>query len=70
MDAFVYPNVASRSLSLVAVGLTDKQTHEIEMDRGKRCKVKVTPFLNGEITLLEVRGVSMTRLIHFMIFLS
>ncbi|XP_053474269.1 interferon-induced protein 35 [Ictalurus furcatus] len=37
----------------VAKGLTDKQMHEVEMDRGKRCKVKVTPFLNGEIMLLK-----------------
>lgn len=56
MGVFVYPNTASRSLPLVAKGLTDKQTHEIEMDKGKRYKVKVTPFLNGNITLLKVRG--------------
>lgn len=47
---------ASPSLSLVAKGLTDKQNHEIEMDKGKRHKVKVTPFLNGEIKHLKVRG--------------
>lgn len=51
-----YITTASRSLPLVAKGLTDKQMHEVEMDRGKRCKIKVTPFLNGEITLLKVRG--------------
>ncbi|XP_026772883.3 interferon-induced protein 35 [Pangasianodon hypophthalmus] len=39
--------------SNISKGLTDKQMHEIELDRGKRCKVKVTPFLNGEITLLK-----------------
>ncbi|MCJ8738995.1 hypothetical protein PDJAM_G00041990 [Pangasius djambal] len=39
--------------SNIASGLTDKPMHEIELDRGKRCKVKVTPFLNGEITLLK-----------------
>lgn len=53
-------NSVFHSLSLVAKGLTDKQIHEIEMDKGKRYKVKVTPFLNGEITLLKVRGASMT----------
>ncbi|XP_058273029.1 interferon-induced protein 35 [Hemibagrus wyckioides] len=39
--------------SNIAKGLTDKQVHEIEMDKGKKHKVKVTPFLNGEITLLR-----------------
>ncbi|KAK3520134.1 hypothetical protein QTP70_015317, partial [Hemibagrus guttatus] len=39
--------------SNIAKGLTDKQVHEIEMDKGKKHKVKVTPFLNGEITLLK-----------------
>lgn len=55
MDVFGYLNTASRSLPIVAKGLTDKQIHEIDLDRGKRCKVKVTPFLNGEITYLKVR---------------
>ncbi|XP_027035171.2 interferon-induced protein 35 [Tachysurus fulvidraco] len=39
--------------STIAKGLTDNQMHEIELDKGKRHKVKVTPFLNGEITLLK-----------------
>lgn len=55
MDLFGYSNTASRSLPIVAKGLTDKQMHEIDLDKGKKCKVKVTPFLNGEITLLKVR---------------
>ncbi|XP_066498540.1 interferon-induced protein 35 isoform X2 [Hoplias malabaricus] len=37
----------------VAKGLTDKQTHEVELERGKKLKVKVTPFLNGGITHLQ-----------------
>ncbi|KAF5895110.1 interferon-induced 35 kDa protein, partial [Clarias magur] len=39
--------------SNIAKGLTDKQIHEVDLDRGRRSKVKVTPFLNGEITLLK-----------------
>ncbi|XP_060747871.1 interferon-induced protein 35 [Tachysurus vachellii] len=39
--------------SNIAKSLTDNQMHEIELDKGKRHKVKVTPFLNGEITLLK-----------------
>lgn len=54
MYVFGYLNTASHSLPLVAKGLTDKQVHEIEMDKGNKHKVKVTPFLNGEITLLKV----------------
>lgn len=39
--------------SNIAKGLTDKHVHEIEIEKGKKNKVKVTPFLNGEITLLK-----------------
>ncbi|XP_029912804.1 interferon-induced 35 kDa protein isoform X1 [Myripristis murdjan] len=34
----------------VAKCLTDKLYHEVELQKGKRYKVKVTPFLNGRIT--------------------
>ncbi|KAI4877934.1 hypothetical protein NFI96_012371 [Prochilodus magdalenae] len=37
----------------VAKGLTDKLNHDVEIERGKRHRVKVTPFLNGDITLLQ-----------------
>uniref|UniRef100_A0A3B1K378 Interferon-induced protein 35 n=1 Tax=Astyanax mexicanus TaxID=7994 RepID=A0A3B1K378_ASTMX len=40
--------------STIAKGLTDKQIHEVEIEKGKKHKVKVTPFLNGSITLLKV----------------
>ncbi|KAL7850127.1 hypothetical protein SRHO_G00194760 [Serrasalmus rhombeus] len=43
--------------SNIAKGLTDKQTHEVEMEKGKKHKVKVTPFLNGDITLLQTHNV-------------
>lgn len=39
----------------LAKGLTDKQYHEVELDRGKKHKVKVTPFLNGEITDFQTK---------------
>lgn len=39
----------------IAKGLTDKQDHEVETERGKRHKVKVTPFLNGKIAALQTR---------------
>ncbi|KAJ8348891.1 hypothetical protein SKAU_G00274800 [Synaphobranchus kaupii] len=39
----------------VAKGLTDRQYHEVNMPDGKRYRVKVTPFLNGEITDLKTR---------------
>ncbi|XP_063045292.1 interferon-induced protein 35 [Engraulis encrasicolus] len=39
----------------IAKGLTDKQDHEVEAERGKRHKVKVTPFLNGKIADLQTR---------------
>ncbi|XP_030646121.1 interferon-induced 35 kDa protein [Chanos chanos] len=37
----------------IAKDLTDKQDHEVEMEKGRRHKVKVTPFLNGDITELK-----------------
>ncbi|XP_051987503.1 interferon-induced 35 kDa protein homolog [Xyrauchen texanus] len=37
----------------IAKGLTDKQDHEIEIEKNKKHKVKVTPFLNGEISRLQ-----------------
>ncbi|XP_026881477.1 interferon-induced 35 kDa protein homolog [Electrophorus electricus] len=37
----------------VSKGLTDKLIHEVEMERGKKHKVKATPFLNGEITFFQ-----------------
>ncbi|XP_072549390.1 interferon-induced 35 kDa protein [Salminus brasiliensis] len=44
--------------SNIAKGLTDKQTHEVEMERGKKHKVKVTPFLNGSITVLQTCNIT------------
>ncbi|XP_012680090.2 interferon-induced protein 35 [Clupea harengus] len=41
--------------STIAKGLTDKQDHEVEMEKGKRHKVKVTPFLNGKIANFQIR---------------
>ncbi|XP_028842179.1 interferon-induced 35 kDa protein [Denticeps clupeoides] len=40
----------------IARGLTDKQDHDVEFEKGKKWKVKVTPFLNGEITSLRMRN--------------
>uniref|UniRef100_A0A8B9JFA6 Interferon-induced protein 35 n=1 Tax=Astyanax mexicanus TaxID=7994 RepID=A0A8B9JFA6_ASTMX len=41
-----------------AKGLTDKQIHEVEIEKGKKHKVKVTPFLNGSITLLKTCNIT------------
>ncbi|KAL4657814.1 interferon-induced 35 kDa protein [Arapaima gigas] len=37
----------------VAKCLTDRQRHEVDFGSGKKLKVHVTPFLNGEITNLQ-----------------
>ncbi|XP_051572928.1 interferon-induced protein 35 [Myxocyprinus asiaticus] len=37
----------------IAKGLTDKQDHEVEIEKNRKHKVKVTPFLNGEISQLQ-----------------
>ncbi|XP_061079370.1 interferon-induced 35 kDa protein-like [Conger conger] len=39
----------------VAKRLTDRQYHEVDMGDGKKHQVKVTPYLNGEITNLQTR---------------
>ncbi|KAL0993325.1 hypothetical protein UPYG_G00106140 [Umbra pygmaea] len=39
----------------VAKGLTDKLYHDVEFDKVKKHRVKVTPFLNGEITNFQTR---------------
>lgn len=39
----------------VAKGLIDKQHHEVEFGKGNKHKVKVTPFLNGEIRLFKTK---------------
>ncbi|KAJ7989488.1 hypothetical protein DPEC_G00305060 [Dallia pectoralis] len=39
----------------VAKGLTDRQNHEVEFEKGKKHTVKVTPFLNGEVTQFQTR---------------
>ncbi|CAB1342040.1 unnamed protein product [Coregonus sp. 'balchen'] len=39
----------------VAKGLTDKQYHDVEFEKGRKHSVKVTPFLNGEITSFQTR---------------
>ncbi|KPP79928.1 hypothetical protein Z043_100458 [Scleropages formosus] len=38
----------------VAKGLTDRQRHEVDFGGGKKHRVHVTPFLNGEITDLKI----------------
>ncbi|KAI5097064.1 interferon-induced 35 kDa protein [Silurus meridionalis] len=48
----------------IAKGLTDKQVHEVEMERGKKFKVKVTPFLNGEITLLKTANITCSKTVR------
>ncbi|XP_062841038.1 interferon-induced protein 35 [Trichomycterus rosablanca] len=45
----------------IASVLTNTPMHEIEIERGKKHKVKVTPFLNGEITLLKTGTTSCSR---------
>ncbi|KAI7803976.1 interferon-induced protein 35 [Triplophysa rosa] len=39
----------------VAKGLTDQQDHKFDIVKGQKHKVKVTPFLNGEISQLHTR---------------
>ncbi|XP_067088124.1 interferon-induced protein 35 [Osmerus mordax] len=39
----------------VAKGLTDQQQHDVAFGKGKKHKVKVTPFLNGKITHFQTR---------------
>lgn len=39
----------------IAKGLTDKQYHDVEFEKGRKHSVKVTPFLNGEITSFQTR---------------
>ncbi|XP_036409461.1 interferon-induced 35 kDa protein-like [Megalops cyprinoides] len=39
----------------LAEGLTDKQYHEVDVGGGKKHRVRVTPFLNAEITDLQMR---------------
>ncbi|XP_010872390.2 interferon-induced 35 kDa protein homolog [Esox lucius] len=39
----------------VAKGLTDKLYHDVEFDKKTKHSVKVTPFLNGEVTQLQTR---------------
>ncbi|XP_076852790.1 interferon-induced 35 kDa protein [Brachyhypopomus gauderio] len=41
----------------ISKGLTDKHFHDVEMEKGKKHKVKVTPFLNGEITSLQTHRI-------------
>lgn len=53
MHEFISP---VHHLSLVAKGLTDQQDHKVDIVKNQKDKVKVTPFLNGEISQLHVRG--------------
>ncbi|XP_036795433.1 interferon-induced 35 kDa protein homolog [Oncorhynchus mykiss] len=39
----------------IAKGLADKQYHDVEFEKGRKNSVKVTPFLNGEITSFQTR---------------
>ncbi|KAG5832941.1 hypothetical protein ANANG_G00296540 [Anguilla anguilla] len=39
----------------VAKGLTDRQYHEVDFGDGTRSRVKLSPFLSGEITDLQTR---------------
>ncbi|XP_056608975.1 interferon-induced protein 35 [Triplophysa dalaica] len=39
----------------VAKGLTDQQDHKVDIAKNQKHKVKVTPFLNGEISQLHTR---------------
>ncbi|XP_045570243.1 interferon-induced 35 kDa protein homolog isoform X1 [Salmo salar] len=39
----------------IAKGLTDKQYHNVEFEKGRKHSVKVTPFLNGDITSFQTR---------------
>ncbi|KAM6957214.1 interferon-induced 35 kDa protein [Aplochiton taeniatus] len=45
----------------LAKGLTDGPCHEVEFDKGKKHRVKVTPFLNGEITDFQTKLSSCAR---------
>nr|XP_046187309.1 LOW QUALITY PROTEIN: interferon-induced 35 kDa protein homolog [Oncorhynchus gorbuscha] len=38
----------------IAKGLTGKLYHDVEFEKGRKHSVKVTPFLNGEITSFQV----------------
>ncbi|XP_070958374.1 interferon-induced 35 kDa protein homolog isoform X3 [Oncorhynchus clarkii lewisi] len=39
----------------IAKGLTGKLYHDVEFEKGRKHSVKVTPFLNGEITSFQTR---------------
>ncbi|KAM4598691.1 interferon-induced 35 kDa protein [Polymixia lowei] len=39
----------------IAKGLTDKQYHDVKFESKKKHRVKVTPFLNGDITNLKTK---------------
>uniref|UniRef100_UPI003AAC2780 interferon-induced 35 kDa protein n=1 Tax=Centroberyx gerrardi TaxID=166262 RepID=UPI003AAC2780 len=41
----------------VAKGLTETQYHDVKLEKGKKHRVKVTPFLNGKITDLKTEQV-------------
>lgn len=49
-------------MSSVAKGLSDKQDHDVDFGK-KKHKVKVTPFLNGEISQMKVRRIKYVAII-------